>query len=263
MPDTLTILSGIAMGAEQAASNIYNISQAQQKLKQERELFGLKKKQYKLDIQKAEYEMSPENLAIDKKLRDIELKKDEADLEEKETIVTARKSEEQRKLKDYQEKMRMSETLRPDIFAPEEVRGAAGGQQSAYQGAIQSLPYGTQGPPAIPSMPYEPRPGEEISYEVGGIKGKVKGLDAQERARERIEQKVLKGEDLTPQENKLYYGFQKDISLEELERSFGISGGATKVTLPSNIKTTTQARDWLMKSKGMSEDEAIEWIRSQ
>ena len=274
MPGSLEIFEGLFSGLDRAASNIYSITQAQQKQKQDKELFDLKKKQYGLDIQKAEYEMSPEKVAQKKKMQDVELKREQAEIEERRVITENRKSEEVRKKdelgRDLKSNMRFMQNFMPEehgrIMDTEayagEGRGGAPPPETGATGAVASYQ---------PEL-FEPPPGTDFEWEMGGMpkvksEKEAKGPNTQERARERIEGKVLNKQKLTPQESKLYYGYQEDrsVTLEDLENSFGIGAGdgGGEISLPSDIKTTTEARDWLMDNKGMTNDEAIDWIRSQ
>ena len=144
MAKTLDILAGIGKGYMQAASNIFAISQAQEKLKQERDMFDIKKKQYKLDLRKAEYELSPEALERKKKMDDAELKLDESTIAAKEVTTKIAKSEEMRNVEKHEAGMKVLEGL------TREDRGEAGA-------------------PSIPGTPYQPSLPEGVSLDLGAV----------------------------------------------------------------------------------------------
>jgi len=202
---------GAAQGFEKASSNLFNIMVAKEKLKRDKDQWELDNKIKGLQLKKAEHALSPDQLAMESE----KLKAETAAAKSKYNLdlitIESKEREEREKSTQAQAVMGLMKTYAPDIL-----------RAGTDEGGVAYAPRGSGRPGAIPEIP------EGISWEFGGAefgRGKVQAPKAQERERGRIEQKVLKGEALSPQESKLYYGFQEGISLEDLERSFGISGG--------------------------------------
>ena len=70
----LSMIGGIAEGIDKAANNLFAISMAKNKLKQDNEIFNLTKKQKELEIKKAEYTLDPEQLQLERNKLDAETK---------------------------------------------------------------------------------------------------------------------------------------------------------------------------------------------
>ena len=179
MAKTLDILAGIGKGYMQAADNLYAITQARDKLKKDDEKWQLDKKQMKLDLEKMEYEASPEQRALADKLTQAQIKQAEAGREAKKGALNIAESKHRLELETFRRdaatELNTMRRYEPDMYA--RVTGTMGMAGAPGTGGAPPMESGLAGAkaPQIPGTPYEPRPGEEITYEVGGTKRKIVG----------------------------------------------------------------------------------------
>lgn len=89
MPDNrnLAIAHGIAQGFEKAATNIYNIGQAKQKLKRDEEAFALDKKVKNAQLKKMEFEFGPEKMAHEKEMMKLKETAQKTEIEAKKLTI--------------------------------------------------------------------------------------------------------------------------------------------------------------------------------
>ena len=208
MPDLLSIASGAAQGFQQASQNLFNITVMKHKLKQDKEQWDLDSKIKNLQLKKAEFDLSPDQLALESE----KLKAETASAKSKYNLdlitIKSKEREEREKATQFKTELGAVQKYFPDLLNQEGTTYAPRG--SNVTGAIPELPEG-------------------IQLDFGNIKmGSSKTVNTQEQLR--IEAKRIKdaGGTLSPQQEKLLYGYQKGISLEDLERGFGIEpkGGA-------------------------------------
>jgi len=243
MPDTLTILQGLVGGAEKAANNIYAITQAREKAKKEDQTFQLDRKVKESQIKRAELDLDPDKIQFEKDKLKYEIQSHKSKHELNMLTIKNKESEEKRKLEGYQSDMRTAERLRPDIFGGgEEERGSA------------------DGVPNIPGMPYERpelREGESFKFRGMTMTGK-KQVNTQEQMRIEAKKILDAGGTLSPEQKKLLYGYQEGITLEDLERGFGIEKGGD-----GGNQLRNQAIEELKKSGYPTTDANIEALLKQ
>ena len=212
MPSNLLAgFAGAAQGFQAASENLLNLSLATYKLKQEKERQDRDFKIKDLQIKNLEEETSPERVALEREM--LQLNKQKAKNENEEGLLTIKKTKMGIDDELIKRKTEMGLMLK---YAPDILRMQTG------EGGVSSAPRGSNRLGAIPEIT------EGISWESGGAKFGKKEVNTQEQLR--IEAKRIKdaGGTLSPQQEKLLYGYQKGISLEDLERGFGIEpkGGA-------------------------------------
>jgi hypothetical protein len=103
----LAIGAGIAQGLDQATKNLFNISVARHKLKQENEIFNIEKKQKELEIKKMEYVLSPEQLEAEQQKLKAETAAKTSEYNLNLLKMNSAASAEQRKVEEHTKAMAM------------------------------------------------------------------------------------------------------------------------------------------------------------
>ena len=155
MPSNLlAAFSGAAQGLEQASQNLWNISLAKYKLKQDKEKQDRDFKIQDLQIKNLEEETSPERVALEREA--LTLKRDSAKIENRtgELAIKAKTQELHDKITESKTTMGLMLKYAPDILSA----------QPDSQGGISYSPRGSGRTGAIPAIP------EGISWEYGGAK---------------------------------------------------------------------------------------------
>lgn len=113
----LAIMHGIAVGADRAASNLFAINQAKQKLAMEEERFGLDKKVKNAQLKKMEFEQGPEAVAHLTAMMKLEETAKKTQIEKNKLAITGEEQKQKLALKEAQQ----AERLFNNFFGAEDI----------------------------------------------------------------------------------------------------------------------------------------------
>jgi hypothetical protein len=259
----LAILTGIVEGINESAKNLYNLRIAKEKLQQERETFTLDKKIKEIQLKKYELDpnFDPEIHAQQKDLLSKQYKQANAMYDLQSAIQAAAQKGETAKLTELQKQAQAMN----NVFTGIKI-GASGLITTTEPDLKKDLENKILGGTATKE--------EEQRYESFKTTGKPTLWDLQKEARTTVNSMLQNNPEL---QGKVFENPNMLTGLidQEVTRLQGKYMGSAevnkqspgaqeeKVQLPPEIKTTTQAVDYLMKNQNMTKEQAIEWIKGQ
>lgn len=119
-------MSGAAKGFERGINNMFEIMQAKDRLKMEREKFDINKQQSKLNLKKLSYELDPERLAQAETLEKDKIKLGETKLKIQQQTLDAAESENKREVEKDRREVEIQQAMLQRMF-PGGLKGDQGG----------------------------------------------------------------------------------------------------------------------------------------
>ncbi len=256
----LATLSGFAEGAEKALLNLQNIQIMKYKLGQEKEMHDLDVRGKKIEIQKAEMLYGPEELKDQKEIFDAQLKIKKIHFNM--AAIAMAKAEKENKDK-YTTYTNQLSTLAQFVDLKE--MGLVDPNTIDQKKVIENKV--ARGEALLP--------GEQKLYEDNINKSKPTQWDLQKEARTTVNAMLQNNDEL---QGKVFNNpaMLTELIDQEVSRLQGKYMGSTEkigqpsqkapgpsIQLPPEVKTTTQAVDYLMQKHSMTKEQAVKWIKEQ
>ena len=109
-------MSGAAKGFERGINNMFEIMQAKDRLKMEREKFDINKQQSKLNLKKLSYELDPERLAQADKMEKDKIKLGELEFKIKQQKLDTTESENAREVETHRSDLEIKRAMLQRMF---------------------------------------------------------------------------------------------------------------------------------------------------